>query len=554
MIRVSLWTAAFLILLRVCIGWHFFFEGVTKVRSAYQGGAAAEKEKKKIEGYFRESEGPFGKFVQKQTGDPDQYVIDRLTPRPVEGDVSATSPAVRFPAALEPEWEDYYGRFVGQFKLDEEAQKKAKATFDQAKANYVKWLSGQSDELDPETKKAKEVRLVVKRKAPPGSPSGEFEEEVTVPERIAELKQKTAAVREAYDQKLPLLGADVEGSNLMAMKADAAAVRTDLQKEIDGQTTKMKDALKKDLGIRLTAYEVPEPKEVATKLPPMLTPMAGGKNPLATKWDEYAGFVKDVAPGITDDQKAKVDEGVKQAKERFDRWLADQDPYTGTALSDKPLAELRATLADAEARAAAAKEAVGGKATGWIDRATATAKVKARSWLGRATVAAQVIHGKEAAGEADTIRGRLLAELKGQTEAMKSLVGAPLLGDDRAKGYAAPADERWLGVVPKTWGMIDYLDWSTRWFLTVVGVLLMVGLFTRFSCFAAAGFLLLTYLTHMPLPWLPTPPNQEGTYLFVNKNIIEMVALLALMTTRSGKWAGLDGLVGWAFGRKRGGR
>ncbi len=535
MIRVSLWTAAFLILLRVCIGWHFFFEGVTKVRSAYQGGAAAEKEKKKIEGYFRESEGPFGKLVQEQAGDPDQYVIDRLTPRPVEGDASAASPASRFPAALEPEWDDYYSRFVSQFKLDEEAQQKAKATFDQPKANYVNWLNGVSDVIDEKTKKAKEIRLVVKRKAPPGSPSGEFEEEVTVPERIEELKKKTAAVREAYDQKLPLLGADVEGPNLQAMKADAAAVRADLQKEIDGQTTKMKDALKKELGTRLTAYEVPQPKDVATKLPPMLTPMAGGKNPLATQWDDYAGFVKDVAPGISDDQKAKVDEGVKQAKERFDRWLADQDPYTGAALADKPLAELRAALADAEARA----QGQSGPATGW---------------LGRATVAAQAIRAKEAAGEADTIRGRLLAELKGQTEAMKLLVGAPLLGDDLAKGYAAPADERWLGVVPKSWGMIDYLDWSTRWFLTAVGALLMVGLFTRFSCFAAAGFLLLTYLTHMPLPWLPTPPNQEGTYLFVNKNIIEMVALLALMTTRSGKWAGLDGLVSWAFGRKRGGR
>jgi uncharacterized membrane protein YphA (DoxX/SURF4 family) len=298
----------------------------------------------------------------------------------------------------------------------------------------------------------------------------------------------------------------------------------------------MKDALKKELGTRLTAYQVPsKPEQVETALPPMLTPMAGGKNPLAAQWDEYAGFVKEVAPGITDDQKAKVDEGVKQAKERFDRWLADQDPYSGAALADKPLAELRAALADAEARA----KAPGGPATGW---------------LGRATVTAQAIRAKEAAGEADTIRGRLLAELKGQTEAMKTLVGTPLLGDDRAKGYAAPTEEYWLGFVPKNWKAVDYIVWVTPWFLTVVGVLLMVGLFTRLSCFAAAGFLLLTYLTHMPLPWLPAPPNQEGSYLFVNKNLIEMVALLAIMTTRSGKWAGLDGLVSWAFGRKRGGR
>ena len=532
MIRVSLWTAAFLILLRVCIGWHFFFEGVTKVRSAYQGGAAAEKERKKIEGYFRESEGPFGKFVQKQTGDPDQFVIDRLTPKPVEGDTSAASPAARFPAALEPEWDDYYSRFVGQFKVDEEGQKKSRAVFDQAKANYVNWLNGISDVKDEKTGKAKEIRLVVKRKAPPGSPSGEFDEEVTVPERIAELKQKTAAVREAYDQKLPLLGQDVEGPNLVAMKADAVAVRADLQKEIDGQTTKMKDALKKELGARLTAYEVPPPKDVATRLPPMLTPMADGNNPLAKQWDEYAAFVKDVSPGITDDQKAKVDDGVKQAKQRFDRWLADQDPYTGTALPNKPLAELRAALAGAESQAAAAP-------------------TKATTWLGRATGSAQAIFAKDAAGEADTIRGRLLGELKGQTDAMKTLVGASLLGDDRAKGYAAPVQEYWLGFVPKSWTVVDFFVWITPYFLTVVGVLLMVGLFTRFSCFTAAGFLLLTYLTHMPLPYLPAPPNQEGTYLFVNKNLIEMVALLAIMTTRSGKWAGLDGLVSWMFGRKR---
>ncbi|HVK08271.1 MAG TPA: DoxX family protein [Gemmataceae bacterium] len=534
MIRVSLWTAAFLVLLRVCIGWHFFFEGVTKVRSAYQGGAAAEKEKKKIEGYFRESEGPFGRLVQKQSGDPDQYVIDRLTPKPADGD---GNPAVRFPAALEPEWDDYFNRFASQFKLDDDRRAVAKVKFDEAKASYVNWLNGLSDEKDPETKQPKPVRLVVKRKAPPGSPAGEFEEEVTVPERIAELKRKTAAVREAYDQKLPLLGADVEGPNLVAMKADAAAVRADLQKEIDAQTTKMKDALKKELGTRVTAYEVPsKPADVATALPAMLTPMADGKNPLAAQWDSYAGFVKDVSPGITAEQQAQVDEGLKQAKQRFDRWLADQDPYTGTALADKPLATLRAALAEAEARAKAAKE-----------DAAATGK----SWQGRATAGALAVVARDAAGEADTIRGQLLAQVKGQTEAMKSLVGAPLLGGDRAKGYAAPVEERWLGVVPKDWKMIDYLDWSTRWFLSAVGVLLMVGLFTRFSCFAAAGFLLLTYLTHMPLPWLPTPPNQEGTYLFVNKNIIEMVALLALMTTRSGKWAGLDGLVGWAFGRTR---
>ena len=53
------------------------------------------------------------------------------------------------------------------------------------------------------------------------------------------------------------------------------------------------------------------------------------------------------------------------------------------------------------------------------------------------------------------------------------------------------------------------------------------------------------------MPWIPAPPNAEGNYLVINKNVIEMVALLALMTTRSGRWFGLDAIVSWAFGRRR---
>ena len=118
------------------------------------------------------------------------------------------------------------------------------------------------------------------------------------------------------------------------------------------------------------------------------------------------------------------------------------------------------------------------------------------------------------------------------------------MGEDRAKGYAA-SDEHYLWIFPKSWTLIDYIDWSTRWFLLVVGGLLMIGLFTRLSCFAAAGFLLLTILTQPSLPWIPAAPMNEGSYLFVNKNVIEMVALLALMTTRCGQWAGLDSIVSW---------
>jgi len=56
-------------------------------------------------------------------------------------------------------------------------------------------------------------------------------------------------------------------------------------------------------------------------------------------------------------------------------------------------------------------------------------------------------------------------------------------------------------------------------------------------------FLLSFYLAMPPLPGWPDPPRAEGHYLLINKNIIEMLALLALATLPTGRWAGLDGLL-----------
>jgi uncharacterized membrane protein YphA (DoxX/SURF4 family) len=90
---------------------------------------------------------------------------------------------------------------------------------------------------------------------------------------------------------------------------------------------------------------------------------------------------------------------------------------------------------------------------------------------------------------------------------------------------------------------LDRINFVTRWGVTIVGACLILGLFTRLSCVAGAAFLLMFYLAMPSLPWLPLNPRAEGHYLFINKNIIEMIALLTLATTRSGKWVGLDGLI-----------
>jgi uncharacterized membrane protein YphA (DoxX/SURF4 family) len=87
------------------------------------------------------------------------------------------------------------------------------------------------------------------------------------------------------------------------------------------------------------------------------------------------------------------------------------------------------------------------------------------------------------------------------------------------------------------------LDKITMWFLVIVGSFLMAGLFTRLSCFLGAGFLVMTYLAHPPFPWYPLPPATEGNPVFINKNVIECLALLSLMCMPTGRWMGIDALV-----------
>ncbi len=96
---------------------------------------------------------------------------------------------------------------------------------------------------------------------------------------------------------------------------------------------------------------------------------------------------------------------------------------------------------------------------------------------------------------------------------------------------------------PPRRGLIGLLDDMTRWGLLIIGLCLMFGLFSRTAALAGAIFLLLTVLTYPSLPWLPVPPNSEGNYLFISKNVIEMIALFMLACIPSGRWFGLDALL-----------
>ncbi len=100
------------------------------------------------------------------------------------------------------------------------------------------------------------------------------------------------------------------------------------------------------------------------------------------------------------------------------------------------------------------------------------------------------------------------------------------------------------------WKLLDWGDFAVKWGLLIVGGCLLAGFFTRTACVLGALYLLMFYLAMPALPGWPESPRAEGHYLFINKNIIEMLALLALATFRTGKWVGLDGLLGLLWARR----
>jgi uncharacterized membrane protein YphA (DoxX/SURF4 family) len=122
----------------------------------------------------------------------------------------------------------------------------------------------------------------------------------------------------------------------------------------------------------------------------------------------------------------------------------------------------------------------------------------------------------------------------------QSLVDALAKLDREQEAILAPPERATRSVW--YWGLLEWTDFLVKWGLVVIGGCLLLGLLTRTACVGGALFLLMFYLAMPPFPGLLENPRAEGHYLYINKNLIEMLALLTLATTRSGRWVGLDGL------------
>jgi thiosulfate dehydrogenase [quinone] large subunit len=125
--------------------------------------------------------------------------------------------------------------------------------------------------------------------------------------------------------------------------------------------------------------------------------------------------------------------------------------------------------------------------------------------------------------------------------------GVPL-GRFSSAGYlrssTGPLADVFRAVAEASW--LPWIDLLVTWGLVLVGLALMLGLFTQLACAGALALLALFYLS-----WLPTrgvaEPGTEGNYLLVNKNLVEAAAVFVVLAFRTGRIAGLD----LFFARKR---
>ena len=91
--------------------------------------------------------------------------------------------------------------------------------------------------------------------------------------------------------------------------------------------------------------------------------------------------------------------------------------------------------------------------------------------------------------------------------------------------------------------MLSVVNFINVWGLTLVGLALILGLFTKIGYIGAILFLLLFYLSHPPLLYAEYILPTEGSYLWIDKNLIMLVAIVVLMLFPTSKIIGFDSLL-----------
>lgn len=111
-----------------------------------------------------------------------------------------------------------------------------------------------------------------------------------------------------------------------------------------------------------------------------------------------------------------------------------------------------------------------------------------------------------------------------------------------ARNYLASAD--WLfkdvfHAMALNDTMMRIVDLLNIWGLILVGIGLFLGIFTKYASYVGVALLLLYYLAHPPLFSNDMIPL-EGSYIIVNKNLIEAITLVVIALFPTSNIIGLE--------------
>lgn len=87
---------------------------------------------------------------------------------------------------------------------------------------------------------------------------------------------------------------------------------------------------------------------------------------------------------------------------------------------------------------------------------------------------------------------------------------------------------------------VNIIDMLNIWGLLLIGLSLILGFLARPAIIFGIALLAMYYLSHPPFVGIRYAVPNEGSYLIVNKNLIELIALAVLYVFPSSKYIGID--------------
>jgi len=91
--------------------------------------------------------------------------------------------------------------------------------------------------------------------------------------------------------------------------------------------------------------------------------------------------------------------------------------------------------------------------------------------------------------------------------------------------------------------LLSISDFANAWGLALIGLSLLLGIFTRYSSIAGIVLLLLYYLSHPAFPGIEYVFPSDGSYFIINKTLVELFALLVVFAFPTSRIFGLQRLI-----------